>query len=134
MDGNLRAVVIDDDNDTVVFFAEYLEIKGVNVFGRGNNGNEACNLYLKLKPDIIFLDVVMPRYDGFYALSEIKKMDRDAKVIMVTADFTAKTRERLKKLQASAVIFKPFDMGRVMELVYRLCSARTLGAMLIQKD
>jgi len=114
--------VIDDDVDTIAVFCDYLEIKQIKVIGKGFNGKEAVELYQKLKPDIVFSDVMMPEYDGFYALEKIRQIDPDAKIIMVTADLRAETEHRLKALKASAIVFKPFDMNRIMEIIYRLAS------------
>ena len=67
----------------------------------------------KLKPDVIFLDVIMPNYDGFYTLNKIREIDADAKIIMVTADFSPSTKKKLKELKANDVIYKPYD-GRAI--------------------
>ncbi len=116
----VTAIVIDDDIATVEVFAEYLAIKGIQVLEKGHNGLDAVNLYQKLKPDVVFLDVMMPKYDGFYALEKIKQADTNAKVIMVTADLTAETEKRLKELNASAIIYKPYDIVNVIDIVNKL--------------
>ena len=110
-------IVVDDDRDTVEVFCEYLKIKGLDVIGKGYNGEEAVELYEKLKPDILFCDVMMPNYDGFYALKKIRSIDPDAKVMMVTADMTSDTEEKLKKLNASAVVYKPYEIDIIMETI-----------------
>ena len=116
----VKVIVIDDDVDTVEVFCEYLEIKDITVVGRGYNGKTAVELYEKLRPDIALLDVMMPEYDGFYGIENIKKINPDAKVIMVTADLTYDTEKRLKALDASAVIYKPYEIDRVMEIIHKV--------------
>lgn len=69
----LRAIVVDDDKDTVDVFTDYLKIKGVDVVGTGSDGKEAFELYQNLKPDVVILDMKMPQYDGKYAIDKIKK-------------------------------------------------------------
>jgi len=110
-------IVVDDDRDTVEVFCEFLSIKGIDVLGNGYNGEEAVELYEKLKPDIVFCDVMMPQYDGFYALKKIRGIDPNAKVIMVTADMTSDTEEQLKKLNATAVVYKPYEIDGIMETI-----------------
>ena len=110
-------IVVDDDRDTVEVFCEYLSIKGLDVLGKGYNGEDAVELYEKLKPDIVFCDVMMPQYDGFYALKKIRGIDPNAKVIMVTADMTSDTEEQLKKLNATAVVYKPYEIDGIMETI-----------------
>ena len=118
-DETITAIVIDDDLDTVELFCEYLEIKGIHVIGKGYDGKEAVELYQKLKPGIIFLDVMMPRYDGFYAASEIQKIDPDAKIIMVTADLTSETAHGLEKLKIP-VVYKPYEFEDIIRAISEL--------------
>ena len=104
----IRAMVIDDDLDTVDLFSEYLEIHGIEVVAKGFDGKDAVVLYEKWKPDISFIDIMMPYYDGFYAIIGIRKIDPNAKIIMVTADLTADTFNRLESLNVS-ITYKPFE-------------------------
>lgn len=113
-------IVIDDDKDTVEVFCEFLEIKGIDVLGRGYNGLEAVELYQKLKPDIVLCDVMMPEADGFYALEKIRKIDSDAKVIMVTADLTADTEQKLIDLKATSIAYKPYEIDNIVELINKV--------------
>jgi len=121
----VTSIIVDDDFDTVEVFSEYLELSGINVVGKGYNGKDAVDLYQKLKPDVVFLDVLMPDYDGFYALEKIRQLNRDSKVIMVTASLTAQTEDKLKELNASAIIYKPYDIDNVVETVNRVLKHNT---------
>ena len=116
----ITAIVIDDDKNIVDFFSEYLELKDINVIGKGYDGKQAVDLYVTLRPDVVFLDVMMDGFDGLYALEEIKKVDHHANVIMVTADLRHDTHVKLTNLNASAVIFKPFEMDAVMHAIHDL--------------
>ena len=113
---NATALVVDDDPDTVEMFSDYLENKGVSVIGKAKDGKEGFELYKKLKPDVVFLDVIMPNYDGFYTLKKIREIDAGAKIIMVTADFSPTTKKKLKELKATDIIYKPYD-GRAIDRV-----------------
>ena len=114
----IRVIVVDDDKTIVNVFSEFLEINGVNVIGQGYDGKEAVDLYVKLRPDVIFLDVMMDKFDGLYALEEIKKIDSDANVIMVTADLSEDTYVKMTSLKASAIIFKPFEIDAIMKVLH----------------
>lgn len=114
----VKVIVVDDDVDTVEVFCEYLEIKDITVVGRGYNGKTAVELYEKYRPDIALLDVMMPEYDGFFGLENIKNINPDAKVIMVTADLTFDTEKKLKDLNASAVIYKPYEIDSVIDTIH----------------
>lgn len=114
---NAAAIVIDDDPDAVEMFSDYLENKGVAVLGKGKDGKEGFDLYKKLKPDVIFLDVIMPNYDGFYTLKKIREIDQDVKIIMVTADFSPSTKKKLKELKANDIIYKPYDVKSIDKVI-----------------
>jgi len=113
-------IVVDDDRDTVEVFCEYLAIKDIKVLGRGYDGRTAVDLYKEHKPDVVLLDVMMPDYDGFYGLERIRKIDPDAKIIMVTADLTADTEKKLVELKASAMIYKPYEIDSVIETIEKV--------------
>ncbi len=113
-------IVVDDDRDTVEVFCEYLAIKNIQVLGRGYDGQAAVELYKEHKPDIVLLDVMMPDFDGFYGLEQIRKHDPKAKIIMVTADLTSDTEKKLVELKASAMIYKPYEIDSVIETIEKV--------------
>ncbi len=114
---NATALVVDDDPDTIEMFSDYLENKGVDVIGKAKDGREGFELYKKLKPDVIFLDVIMPNYDGFYTLKKIREIDTTAKIIMVTADFSPSTKKKLKEMKATDVIYEPYDVKTIDRVI-----------------
>ncbi len=125
-----KVVIVDDDQDTVEVFCEYLGIKNIEVLGRGFNGKQAVELYQKFKPEVILLDVMMPDYDGFYALRNIRELDPEAKIIMVTADMTQETERKLHELQASAILYKPYEIDNVVETIDKV----KRGEVLLEKS
>jgi len=118
----IRAVVVDDDKDTVAVFSEILESNDIDVVGKGYNGQEAAFLYQKLKPDVIFLDVIMPVYDGIYGITKIREMNPDAIVIITTNQMTINAQIALNKLSPSAIIKEPIDVNEIMKIVNHLCA------------
>lgn len=112
-----RVVIVDDNEDITGVISDILEIGGFNVVGIGHNGKEAVSLYKKHKPDFIFLDVTMPVMNGIQALKEIKEEDSKANVIMVTADDGTGVIQELKKLNATAIIVKPFKIEAIFETI-----------------
>lgn len=103
-------------------FAEYLEMCKVNVVARGYDGKDAVEIYKKLKPDVIFLDLAMPVYDGIYALSEIRSSDKDAKIVVVTADLKKELEERMQELNPTEVLIKPFDVEKILAILGRIAT------------
>ena len=64
----------DDNEDIVYSMTELLEIYGIDVVGKGYNGLEAVELFEKFSPDVVLLDLMMPQYDGLYALRKIREI------------------------------------------------------------
>ncbi len=91
---------------------------GFNVVAQGYDGKDAVRLYKKYRPDIVFTDIMMPEYDGFYAMKEIRKFDPHAKVVAVTADYTDESATRLKEFNIFAVVYKPFDIQDIKRVLY----------------
>ena len=118
----IRAVVVDDDKDTVALFSEIMKSNNIEVVGKGYNGQEAAFLYQKLKPDVIFLDVIMPVYDGIYGITKIREMNPDATVIITTNQMTINAQIALNKLRPSAVIKEPIDVNEILKTVNQLCA------------
>ena len=114
------AVIVDDDFDTVEVFSEFLSLQNIDVLGKAYNGLDGIKLFEEKKPDIVFSDLWMPEYDGFYLLTNLRAKYKDARIIMVTADLTQETDRKLKECNVDAVIFKPFKINQIMEAVEKV--------------
>ena len=82
---------------------------GWEIVGEARNGKEAVERYIELRPTAMTIDLVMPEYDGIYALREIMALDQDAKVIVVSAIGQKSVLQDAFKLGAVDFIVKPFD-------------------------
>jgi len=109
-------IVVDDDEDTVRLFSEFLEEHEINVIGNGFDGVSAVKLFKETKPDVVLIDLNMPNGSGFYAIKKIQKIDPKARIIAVTADSSSATEEKLDKLNIS-MIQKPFKMDTVISKI-----------------
>ena len=125
---SVRGIVIDDDPDTVAVFTEYLNVKGIEVVGTGYNGKDAVDLYKTHKPDFVFLDIMMPDFDGLYAIEKIFDYDPNAKIIVVTADISSGTKEKINKTKVSGVLFKPYEMDNIMELLENISKKQVVSS------
>lgn len=106
-------LVVDDDPDAVNIFADYLEIKGVSTVERCTDGKKAIEMFKKIRPEAVFLDIMMPDFDGFYVLEQIRKIEPKAKIIMVTADKSSATNKKLHEVKPTDVIYKPYDIEQI---------------------
>ena len=121
----IRAVVADDDKETVKLFSELLQSHEIKVIGKGFNGQDAVFLFQKLKPDVIFLDVSMPVFNGVYALEKIRELKQDAVVIMLANNITMNNEIAMNRLKPSAVIHEPIDINEIIIKTNELCAPTT---------
>lgn len=119
------AIVIDDDQYNVELFCEFLGIISIKVLAHGNNGLQAVELYTKHKPDIVFLDLLMPEYDGFYALEHIREINPSAFIVVITAVVDKNSREKLIKLSPNHIIQKPFEPEQITEVISKFTEQKT---------
>lgn len=84
MDSPIRVMVADDEKDFLYTMGYWLKSKGYSVV-TANNGLEAVETLKKEPVDIIFLDMHMPVMDGVEALKNIRKLNKDIPVIIITA-------------------------------------------------
>jgi len=122
----ISAIVIDDEQDVLDVFCEYLKVKNVNVLAEGRNGKDALELYQKLKPDVVLMDLVMPQYDGFYGIENIRKYDPDSKIIIFSASLTPEYIDMLRKMKVSGISVKPYDMDRIIDLINNVSMGKTV--------
>ncbi len=66
------------------------------------------------------LDIMMPEYDGFYALEKIREMDPDSRFVMVTGDLTNSTKKKLEDFKVAGLVYKPFDINEVISVIENL--------------
>ncbi len=109
-------IVIDDDEDTVRLFSEFLEENGINVIGNGFDRISAVKLFKETKPDVVLIDLNMPNGTGFYAIKKIQEIDPEAKIIAVTANGSYSVEGKLDKLHIP-LIQKPFKMDQVISII-----------------
>ncbi|WKT57868.1 response regulator [Candidatus Nitrosotenuis chungbukensis] len=109
----ITVAIIDNDDDTIQVFAEYLELLGVKVVLIGHSAEQAVGIYKKHRPDVLFLDLMAPDCDGISCLNEIRAIDPQANVIITATHLTAEDEENLDKLKPNEIILKPFDMKKL---------------------
>ncbi len=101
-----------------------VETAGHSVVGMAKDGEEAIDMYKKLKPDIVTLDILMKGMDGITALKKIKVLDPKAKCIMVSALGTEDKKEEAGSIGASGYIRKPFKQKDIMTEIDKAMSKK----------
>lgn len=117
-----KVLVVDDAAFMRMMLKDILLKGGFEIAGEATNGAEAVRLYQELKPDLVTMDITMPEVDGITAVKEIKKIDPNAKVVMVSA--MGQQAMVIEAIQAGAsdFIVKPFQPDRVLEALKKALS------------
>ena len=122
----MATILIVDDAAFMRGSLKYIAENGKHsVAGTAKDGQEALELYRKLKPDVVTLDILMSGMDGLSALKAIMKEDPRAKVIMVTALGQEEKQEEASKLGARGYIRKPFKQTEILGELNRVLAIQS---------
>jgi two-component system, OmpR family, alkaline phosphatase synthesis response regulator PhoP len=113
-----RILVVDDEVDLVETVRFSLELEGYDVLV-AYNGEEALNQARKENPDLILLDLMLPKLDG-YKVCRLLKFDERYKhipILMLTAKIQEKDKATGMETGANEYITKPFEMDELMKKV-----------------
>ena len=113
-------VLIVDDNDLMrTLLRGILRNENCQVIGDARNGILALEFIERNKPDIVFLDVMMPEMDGLEALLAIRKQHPEISVIMITGNPSVDNVKESIEGGAQGFIVKPFNSAKVLETMHR---------------
>jgi two-component system chemotaxis response regulator CheY len=111
-------IMIADDSDAIrLVLKDILGIGNHIVVAEAANGDEAVDLYFKTSPDLLLLDLAMPKKDGLDVLKEILERDTKAKIVLITASDDQKIINQCLQIGALSCISKPFDFNAVLKQV-----------------
>lgn len=122
-------VAIAEDNPQVMhMLRDMLEKEeGFCVVGNADNGESACQVIEKTQPDLVLMDVVMPKMDGITVIEKIQKETVGKKTpefIMVTAAGSEHVTAEAFRLGASYFILKPFEQNMIMDKIRQICQEK----------
>jgi len=105
-----RVLVVDDDSHTRDILDRFLSERGLEVES-ANDGEEALRFIESYEPDIVLLDIRMPRMDGIECLARIVEDDLECGVIMISGEADVDVARETLQSGAADFIFKPFDLN-----------------------
>lgn len=115
--GGNTILIVDDSRTSRKILRGLLEANGYTIVGEAQDGEEGVAMYESLKPQLVTMDITMPKLDGIGALKAIMAKDSAAKVVMITAaGQQSKVVEALKS-GAKQFVTKPFDKDEVLKSI-----------------
>ncbi|MCX7877144.1 MAG: sigma-54 dependent transcriptional regulator [Ignavibacteria bacterium] len=107
-----KILIIEDDKPIVDTLKMILDTEGYKT-EYSLNGADGLKAFTDFRPDVVLLDIRMPKMDGIEVLQEIKKVDKEVQVIMISGHGNIETAVQTIKLGAYDYISKPFDFERL---------------------
>jgi DNA-binding NtrC family response regulator len=109
-------LLVEDDIDLIGIYKEILELHGYDI-QTALNGQEGVEKFKQIKPSLVIMDGDMPVLDGYEAFKQIKEIDKDANVVIITgfSEFEPKSKEAIKQ-GLIKVISKPLGVDELITL------------------
>ena len=119
--GNVIRIVLADDHPVVrEGLASILKAKDIKVIGQASDGEEACRLYDQLSPDILVLDLRMPKKDGLQAVNELMSRIPKPRIIVMTTYEGEEDVRRALSAGAKGYVLKGTKREEILETVRKV--------------
>lgn len=115
--GKVRVLIVDDSPFIHKAITRALNGDRFEICGIGNNGKEGAELYAKMKPDLVTMDITMPVMDGLDSAREIIRQDPQAKIIMLSAMGDEELMNSAKAIGIRVFLQKPFKSDEMMKAI-----------------
>lgn len=119
---DISVLIVDDNDMTRETLRVILRSDDYNVIGEATDGDVALEMVSRLKPNIVLLDVIMPKVSGIEALKSIRLISSDVTILMVTANKDQETVTEAVKAGISGYIIKPFNAKKVLDTVQQVAA------------
>ncbi len=119
-----RVLVVDDDEVIRQLIAVNLTLEGFDV-ATAVDGKDCLDKVTEASPDVITLDVMMPRLDGWVTATQLRRnpLTSGIKVVLITARAQEDDRSRGREIGVDAYLTKPFDPAEMIRVVRELAGA-----------
>ncbi len=116
----INILIADDLKFMKMVLRDIIEKAGFRVIGEAADGEEAVRLFEEKRPDVVVMDITMPKMDGITALKRIMKIDPSAKVIMCSALGQQRLIINAIQIGAKDFIVKPFQPERIINSIKKV--------------
>lgn len=115
-----KILIVDDSQQIRKSLRDILERNGNVVVGEAGTGIDAIKVFSLTSPDIVMLDIIMPQLGGIETIRMLRSLNKEIKIIMVSAlDSLDRVRECMKA-GANHYILKPFEEAKVLDIIRKV--------------
>ena len=114
-----KILIVDDDVDICHFFQKILTEMDYEV-ATATSGRQSLAKITRDPPDVLFLDIKMPKMNGLECLRRIRKIHRKLPIVMITGYGDLKSVQEAMRLGADEYVSKPFDLEEIRRLIGEL--------------
>lgn len=115
-----KLMIVDDSSIIRRIIRRYVDEHNLDIVGEASNGEAAIELFKKERPDIVTMDIVMPKLDGLSVIKELVKIDSSVKIIAVTSLADKATGIQAIRLGAKSYVTKPFSAEKLQTALSKL--------------
>lgn len=126
MKRKVRVMIVDDESHIRRYMHSIVDsisdaISGVEVVAEAEDGESALEVYEQVKPDIILLDINMPKKNGMETLEEIRKTDQETSIIILTSLSSIEMVKKSLALHAANYVLKDNPPEKIREVIKQVC-------------
>lgn len=110
-----KILIVDDDPEVLESIKQALEAEGARTVTCGD-GNSAVRLCESDEPELVVLDMMLPKRSGFLVLEKVKRMEQPPRVVMVTANEGKRHQQYAETLGVDGYLLKPVRLERLITL------------------
>ncbi len=125
-----KIVIVDDSPFSIAVIRGILEDNGQTVVGEAGSLEDVKKVVIETKPDLVTMDMTLPGTDGLECTREIHKIDKNIKVIIISAMMDDEIIAAAQKNKASGYIQKPVDADELMTIINRIIGSEELFSIL----
>jgi putative two-component system response regulator len=129
-----RILVVDDEEMNVLLMERILHMAGYANVTSTSDPESVLPLVDELQPDLLLLDLMMPRVDGFEIMGSLRASARDVPVLVLTADATQEVKRRALRSGARDFLTKPYDVDEVLLRIANMLDIRFLTMRLTDQN
>lgn len=128
----ISVLIIEDDPVMVKLLRSTLRNAGVMQIGEALDGSTGIQKYLEENYEIVMLDIGLPDMDGLKLLSTLKRLKKDAFIVLVTGDDSIESIQTAIATGANGYVVKPYSQEKIMDVINNYMLTRNVDEDLVR--